>query len=1088
MMAELTSTSVDMTNEQLTALHRACTIIEEITAGKCKEIMSMAGESPCIQIFMSDGWSTDIRSRFCSSSGGVDVRRTGRLRTEFVVQRMIVKAMVNGQMEIGMKIERPRPLAAKKCNDIFSAACDHCALPKLFGHKGISISVYLQDGLFARPFGRRMQARHNLFLKPELCPVTFASGADRELCELRDWVLIWCCCAHSCSRALKWGLKSLVVDSEMLESVHICISALLRASTGLHQSVPLFILNSVAYDRPPPTDPEQIEHLWSFLEVAPNHLDLFVSVNPFWDGRVLHVSAALLTQPDPVGAVTTILRYCLKWVDFSETRWTKVGEAGRMYLRSLLVGVDGLVKLTEQNDAVCRWHLAGYFKRCSKSVRVYLAVAAAAGRPSESMLFDMMQDDRFLQRSDHCKQILSDELQYILTLPDLFFTTVAEAVNLSFIEYRSHCIAASMVSIAYLHLDIWLPLSRPPWKDFLGDTKKNLESLKVDDTVTEPTSVKMRSLLRLGFDEDVDAGCKLVQETSMTTTLVEQFHGSGAQIMHRHAQLEHEALVARMTVHHSRTLFSPCLFDKTEARLHSLLDTISQQMQNTKYSGARQAYTKLLMSQVKVSHIPGDPSHHALRRSVFKHHSKGFARLSPQDVALLRHRASAHNTAKLTTLSESRDHVLGQLELVRLRRLDAANKQGIVNHMDSARFGHEEYTKFSELWTYYRFRSSMATLQDPLSPVPTAMVNFLEGEMDQLYVEPRVRLDWLSTVLSFREEFANVGFYSDSHNRDASVIYKLMLAIGQAQRVVFLECHRCKAWDRGFSYRNYQYDCLNLVDEGHVPFLSKEDIMVVPEMNFREMNVHVIGFPMPFIQFAMYLRQPTSEPTCGPTRTRSRSSTDPELLGLLQQEFPWLSLDEIQRLLGSRAEKQGGGQSGGAQSSSGSGSGSGSVAEPIEIPENVLAAVSDELQGLKEQYHGFDEEGTFFTVRVLGGDWSISKRGVPCTDVGAYAIDKSTQRWCTGVGWPAAKSFAVRKHEGVENARHLAEEMCRRGNFFVKSWCDAGSPSGYRFEDIKASYVAPPSYFDWLDTLAISSKACQAAFEIRELCPLPVPE
>ena len=71
---------------------------------------------------MSDGWSTDIRSRFEAHSHGLDVRPRGRLRTEFLVQRTIVKARILGQMEIAMKIERPRPLASKKCNDMFSAA------------------------------------------------------------------------------------------------------------------------------------------------------------------------------------------------------------------------------------------------------------------------------------------------------------------------------------------------------------------------------------------------------------------------------------------------------------------------------------------------------------------------------------------------------------------------------------------------------------------------------------------------------------------------------------------------------------------------------------------------------------------------------------------------------------------------------------------------------------------------------------------------------------------------------------------------------------------------------------------------------
>jgi hypothetical protein len=144
-------------------------------------------------------------------------------------------------MEIAMKIERPRPLASKKCNDMFSAACDHCPLLKLSGHKGISVSVYLQDGLFAAPLGKRMHARHNLFFKH--CPLSFDAPADKELCEMQDWCLAWCCIAHSCSRALKWGLKSLVSDNGMLESVHITISSLLRASTGIHQAVPQFIIS-----------------------------------------------------------------------------------------------------------------------------------------------------------------------------------------------------------------------------------------------------------------------------------------------------------------------------------------------------------------------------------------------------------------------------------------------------------------------------------------------------------------------------------------------------------------------------------------------------------------------------------------------------------------------------------------------------------------------------------------------------------------------------------------------------------------------------------------------------------------------------
>ena len=82
----------------------------------------------------------------------------------------------------------------------------------------------------------------------------------------------------------------------------------------------------------------------------------------------------------------------------------------------------------------------------------------------------------------------------------------------------------------------------------------------------------------------------------------------------------------------------------------------------------------------------------------------------------------------------------------------------------------------------------------------------------------------------------------------------------------------------------------------------------------------------------------------------------------------------------------------------------------------------------------------------------------------------------------------MRRHEAVEHARRLAEEVCRRGNFFIKGWTDAGSPQGFRFGTIKAAYVTTASYSVWFDSLALTSNASKAAFEIRDLCPQPVPE
>lgn len=162
----------------------------------------------------------------------------------------------------------------------------------------------------------------------------------------------------------------------MLEDVHVSISALLRSSTGLLMSVQEFIVGYVAFDCPAPTNVEDVESLWSFLDVAPSHLDLCVRVTPMWDGRRLRVSAALQSDVGAIQAVTPCIKSCMHWVDFSETRRTKVGQCGRLFLRSMFVGIENVAQLASHNDVLFKWHLNGFCRKSPGPVRMYLAIVA----------------------------------------------------------------------------------------------------------------------------------------------------------------------------------------------------------------------------------------------------------------------------------------------------------------------------------------------------------------------------------------------------------------------------------------------------------------------------------------------------------------------------------------------------------------------------------------------------------------------------------------------------------------------------------------------------------------------------------------
>ena len=285
-------------------------------------------------------------------------------------------------------------------------------------------------------------------------------------------------------------------------------------------------------------------------------------------------------------------------------------------------------------------------------------------------------------------------------------------------------------------------------------------------------------------------------------------------------------------------------------------------------------------------------------------------------------------------------------------------------------------------------------------------------------------------------------------------------------------------------YDVFTYDTLNFVDQTQVPWQSGDDIMVCPEMSYYEGLVHSVGEPEPWIVFIRFLRKRAAERSSVPTDSSGRTATNPEVLRLLQLEFPWLTVAQLEALL-TKKGLTGGGDGGGG------GSASGSRAESsggLVLPEDVVACVSEQLMNLREEV-GHGASADVFNLKVLGGPWSIQRSKQMATDVGCIPKDGEVRLWCSAVGWPPApgqRNFAVRKF-GIEGARMLASEMCRRGNHFMSAWEQAGKPGGFDFQPVAASYMTNDEHEAWFDTLPVRSDCFKAAMVIRGLVPQPVP-
>ena len=255
----------------------------------------------------------------------------------------------------------------------------------------------------------------------------------------------------------------------------------------------------------------------------------------------------------------------------------------------------------------------------------------------------------------------------------------------------------------------------------------------------------------MGHADDVIAACILLKATAMSTTMVEQAHASGAQLMRRHPTVEVVSLLARMLTHNARTLFYPDEFEKLHLRFTNLLETLDKQIKNANKAGPRQEYVKLLVQEVKKSRVLDGPSEHAIRRSIFKHHAGMYSQLDGGQVAALRVRARGHVSQRPETLADSREHVLAQLSTLRLRQEDA-KRNGLVNHVGSVRFGDREFARFAELWPQYS-KSDTPTLKPPPAVPRPALVRLMDDMISKQKRPQREVPKWLSAMVTHRDHF-----------------------------------------------------------------------------------------------------------------------------------------------------------------------------------------------------------------------------------------------------------------------------------------------------------------------------------------------
>ena len=141
----------------------------------------------------------------------------------------------------------------------------------------------------------------------------------------------------------------------------------------------MFCMRHVRYSTESSGDQDDVATWWRLFGVEAYMLDIFVLIDPRWDGVNLVVSAAV--EPAGLNHIVVALEYLFTFQTYVSTRWCGIGPSSRLYMRSVSCGLTPLVLACEA-DGVDMTYLHGHTK-ASGDIRRFIAIAAIGSFPAE---------------------------------------------------------------------------------------------------------------------------------------------------------------------------------------------------------------------------------------------------------------------------------------------------------------------------------------------------------------------------------------------------------------------------------------------------------------------------------------------------------------------------------------------------------------------------------------------------------------------------------------------------------------------------------------------------------------------------------
>ena len=457
---------------------------------------------------------------------------------------------------------------------------------------------------------------------------------------------------------------------------------------------------------------------------------------------------------------------------------------------------------------------------------------------------------------------------------------------------RTACLRAANISASCLERKALSVARGLPWSLVRGDIGANLDALLEAPAPKEPTALKIRRLLELGYGRlMLVEGIERLGDVHWSTTIVEQGHGSAAVVHKVHRQYGLNMLCQRAMIHMTRGLFPAPAEEAKDQRSQQRLTTLSKK-QPQKISG-RQVFMKDCM---EVASEGPKKERGAKGQAVMRLHSSLWEALPDRDKMQYERRASR--------LAEQRKEEV-EAEVVAVMAAQAARSLS-GDRMDAAgqlrlsgcRFSVAELDALATLHSSLDFSlKKVQELRKAAAQAPAVPEAALRARLEEIAVpdaaEKNACQPWLRTLCWGRDSFASTAlvFVTAGVERVFAFLYATQSPLAASFLPLVRRDSSFRPMPSGTppqlnevlgDFFDHDFDCQwgKTVTEDNVAAAQDTVIYVLPDIAFLG-GTRVVShaFLVPLDEYVKGLDNPIREPK----KTAKAKAERPEL-GKLQAQ------------------------------------------------------------------------------------------------------------------------------------------------------------------------------------------------------------